>query len=353
MTTNIVSMLLEGGMTAEIPESLTVTEAEQYTLESGATLIARQSVQELHEIFEVAIVETNEAALAAYMEGNQDVMESATYGPVFEAAEKSVTQKVITFLRKLKDRVMAFFQNIFSKIMLMVNGYEKFYEKHKEELAKAKPVKDVPCMDWSDDKIETLGASTKGMAETVKEVGNVLVNKIDKIMNETRPQWKNKYAKELDRDLLTHMNNSAKNMGIARSTGAGELDLTQINKDLNLLFVKPNKVKKNIDASYVADILKDTKNAAKEVKDAQKAFNAAYDDAIKTIESITKDMDKEKASGYAQYIHKTTAHMSKMQTLLNAYISCGYRALIGRANESKALAKIIISGKVPKEKDNK
>ena len=353
MTNNIVSMLLEGGLTT--CGNLALENANQYTLESGANIIARESVQELHEIFEVAIVETNEAALAAYMEGNQDVMESATYGPVFEAAEKSVGQKILDFLRKLRDRVVAFFQNIFTKIMLAVNNYEKFYEKHKDELNKAKPVKDVPCMDWNDDRISTLAKNLKDAADTIKNIAKDACDEIKKIVAEENSAKRSFLTNKFNAGMDDAVNESAKAMGIARSAGAGELDMTQINKDMNLVFIKPEKVKKNIDGSYVANVLTKTKSAAKDVKEAQKAFNNAYNDAIKTVEAITKDMEKEKASGYSQYIHKTTSTMSKIQSLINVYASCGYRALIGRANEAKSLTKIIISGKVPedKKKDDK
>lgn len=354
MTNSIVSMLLEGniGTTGVATETLTANEAACYTLESGAGLMARQCVQELHDIFEVAVVETNEAALAAHMEGTSDVMESATYGPVFEAAEKSAGKKILEFLAKLRDRVIAFFQNIGAKIMLLVGNYEKFYEKHKDALAKAKTL-EMEVTDWNDERIAGLAAFLKKSAEDIKKFAKEFVDCTKDIMDIESEQKKNFTINKFNQTCEDAINEYAKTLGVHRSAGAGDMDTTRINADLKLIFVKPDKVKEKIDAIYIKDVLTKTKQAAKYIKDAQNAFNAAYNDAIKTIKAMTDDMERSEKKGYASYIHKGTGVLSKIQTLTNAYASNGYRALIGRANEAKTLAGYLIAGKAPKAKDDK
>lgn len=345
-TANIVSMLLEGGSTfgnlaLDMPE---------YTLESGAAMIARESCQELHEIFEVAIVETNEAALSAYMEGNEDVMESATYGPVFEAAEKSVGQKILDFLKKLKDKVAAFFIAAFNKLSLLVNNYKKFYESKKADLEKAGVLNDCPCIAWDEKRLDSLGSFITEQANNIKSEVPKFLKKIEKAVTSTdgavlkKQQWNiNSLVKECD-DWYE---------GRCKACGVKGSDLTETGKQMRALFRGADKVKRNIGAAYVADVLKNTQDGLKNIKTAQKAFNAAYGDAIKAVEQIKKEADKSQRAGYAQYVNKVVTTLSKTQNLINSYASAGYSSMIGRANEAKALTGAIISGKVPGEKKKK
>lgn len=348
-TANIVSMLLEGATYGNL-----ALDMPQYTLESGAAMIARESCQELHEIFEVAIVETNEAALSAYMEGNEDVMESATYGPVFEAAEKSVGQKILDFLKKLKDKVVSFFIAVGNKLTLLVNNYKKFYEKKKADLEKAGVLKDCPCIAWDEKRLDSLGSFITEQAGNIKSEVPKFLKKIEKavtsqdvnIMGKNIPvnQWNiNQLVKACD-DWYE---------GRCKACGIKGADLSEMGKQMRALFRGEDKIKRNIGAAYVADVLKSTQGALKDVKAAQKAFNAAYGDAIKAVEKIKQEADKSQRAGYAQYVNKVVSALSKTQNLINSYASAGYSCMIGRANEAKALTNAIISGKVPGEKKKK
>lgn len=359
MVTSIVSMLMEGGMNGfDSGSSLTLEESNNYTLEAGAALIARQSVQELHEIFEVAIVQTNEAVLGAYMEGCSDVMESATYGPIFEASEKSAGRKIMDFLIMLKDRVFAFFRNIIAKISEIFNDYEKFFKKKKDDMVEAEKergsgVRGVKVKNWNDDRIDSLSKTLQDAASTIEATADECV----KLINDAHDSIEGKGSQfiaqktKMFNDKMDKMVNKAANgFGIGSGKAAFDIETTEIQSYCQKVFERQGDRVEEITVSYVEHNLVNTKNAIKSAKDAQKKFNDAYNNAIKKIKKITDDMESDDKKGYKQFMHKATSTMSKIQTITNAYATAGYRALVGRANESKALCGVIISGKAGKRK---
>lgn len=352
MTTSIVSMLMEGGMDYSDFYGVSSVDSSKYTLESGAAIIARESVEELHEIFEVAVINTNEAVLAAYMEGNRDVMESATYSAVFEAEEKSAGQKILDFLRKLKDKVITFFRNIAAKVSLFLNDYEKFFKKKKDDILKAQnerkepAIKDVSVKDWNNTKIDNLANDLTKAAGDISEIATEVVGIVkkwaEKVSDHDTDKVRDK-SLEMCEDLVTKKVRTVASSFIP-GTGSGDFDMSRVNAELAKLFVGEKNKTITLDIKYVEGTLMNTKKEAASIKDAQKSFNKAYDEAIKTIKAITEDMERRQKRGYTAYIHKATAAMQKIQTIMNAYAGAGYRALIARANESKALCNVLISG---------
>lgn len=342
-TANIVSMLLEGGGTI----GGNVPDMPQYTMESGAALIARESTQELHEIFEVAIVETNEAALGAYLEGSEDVMESAAYGPVFEEAEKKAGNKIIEFLQNLKTKVFAFFRNILDRVTLAVNNYEKFYEKHKEALGKATPLSDCPCVAWNDKNINYVPS---GINKAAADIGN--------FASQISSAIKDMTANGVNDENITKCKNAANgfisgvlsSMGIPNPGAGKQYDATEIHNKITETLRGKDTVKKTIDAAYIKGNLEGTKKAAAEVKNAQKMFNNTYDSVIKNIKALKDMMDKSQKKGITQHLNYAVSTLSKGQNIINAYAGAGYAAIVARATEAKKLANAMIAGKVPGEK---
>lgn len=343
-TNTIVSMLLEGVMTTGSLECITENEARTYTLESGANIMARECVQELHEIFETAVVAANEAALAAYMEGTTDVMESATYGPVFEQAEKSAGQKIVDFFKKLKDRVIAFFQNIGAKIVLAVNNYDKFYEKHKTALKGANAIK-IEVLDWSDDRIDKLASTIIASADTLKSFATDAIEELNKALDaKNKPEVTATKLKKLDAAYQKSFNEVVSRCGIDKSKKAEELELVEINKIMRGVFVKPKKVEKTVGHAYIESVMKGTKKAAADIKSAQAKFNDAYKSTISMVEKAIAEMKKSGNKGNTAHLSKISSYINKMQTVINAYTSNGYRAVIGRASEAKSITLKIVSG---------
>ena len=369
MAMSIVSMLLENGFNDLTCEASAITESEanSYTLESGAALMARTCAQELHEIFEVAVVETNEAALAAYMEGCSDVMESATYGAVFESADKSAGAKILELLKKMKDRVFAFFKNISAKISALITNYDKFYENNKEKMKKAEAERSedvkVVIRDWNDNAIDNIVANLKAGSAEIGTLGEEVAG-IVKASFKSKPEDANKdQSKEiLDacyKAIKTAIVKSVDNIIPGLKDIAG-MEPSTLNAECEKFFTGKGSRVIVANTTYVESILKNTKKSLADIKTAQKEFNAAYDKAIKAIKSVTDDASIKEKAGYSAYIHKATSAMSKIQTVNNAYASAGYRAMVARANEAKALCGVIISGNAGKrdpkaktEKENK
>ena len=354
-------MLLEGASFDDYgTSSISVAEANEITLETGAAIIARKTASELHELFELSIVATNEAALAAYMEGCTDVAESATYGPVFEASEKSFGKRVIDVLLKLKDRVIAFFRDIFTKLSELLNNYDKFFNKNVEAMTKAESkrgggVKNVKVKAWNDNAIDGVSEKLNKAADIISKTASdmiLLINETYKKANDAeKSEAAHEYAnKKLNTLMDEKLATTLKSLGI--SVGAAGLDTTEINSACQKVFYGDGTRTITLTTDYCRTALVGVKKAAGEVKTAQKSFNSAYDKAISNIKGITKEMEREDAKGYTAYINKATSTISKVQTVMNAYATAGYRALIGRANEAKSLCHVVISGKPGNRKDN-
>lgn len=343
MTNSIVGTLLEGGTINGY--SSTYVNMPQYTLESGAALIARECASELHDIFEVAIVETNEAVLGAYMEGSKDVMESATYGPVFEEAEKKANNKILDFLKKLMDRVIAFFKNIGAKLSLLVNDYEKFYNKKKEDL-KGKSLKECPVINWNVDKLNMVDTVIDGAANIIGSTATKFINKINSAVKSGDDKALEKFNEEVDE----WYRGVCSTIGV--TVNGNSVDLTKLNGDLEKEF-RTGYTKLTVDASYVEAALTKAKDSAKKINAATKKFDKSYKDAIKSVKNVTDEMERKEKKGYTQYINKVVSTMSKVQSVYNTYASVGYRCIIARANEAKSIVNHIISGKIMKDKDKK
>lgn len=356
MAMSIVSMLLESGLDSlSYGSSITESEASSYTLESGAALMARKCAQELHEIFEVAVIETNEAALAAYMEGCTDVMESATYGAVFEASDNKAGNSIIEFLKKLKDRVFAFFKNIGAKISALLNNYDKFFKNNEEKMKKAEkertsPIK-VKIRNWNNTEIAAIPGNLKQSAAQISglavEIVGVLTGTMAMAVFDGNGGDKKKLVEAVDKTINDYIKSVFDELvpGLAGK----EWDNTTLNEDCTKVFVGKGNNEITADVEYVSNMLNGAKKSLGDIKTAQKEFNDAYDKAIKVVKSITENSNLKTKAGMSAYLHKATSAMSKIQTVVNAYASAGYRAMVSRSNEAKALCGVIISGKVGKK----
>lgn len=232
----------------------------------------------------------------------------------------------------------------------------------KAEKERGSGVHGVKVKAWNDKLIDSLDDRLQECTKHIDSVANDCIKAINEFhdsANSKNSDGTDKSSKAVNyimgkfnqrmEEILNET--SHKTLGIGTGKETSNIDTTKIHEYCQLMFTGgDNERTEEITVSYVEHNLVGTKKAASKVKESQKAFNKAYDDAIKKIKKITADMENKDAKGYSQYIHKATATMSKIQTLVNAYATSGYRALIGRANESKALCGVIISGKAGKRK---
>lgn len=331
---------------------LTNSEAQAYTLESGASLIAMESRAELHELFELAVIYPNNAALAAKVEGYGNVLESATYGPVFEEASKKFGQRVIDFLIKLKDRVIAFFKNIFSRLTEMCSNYDKFLEKNGAALDKAASLK-LYVRDWNDDKISAVGSTIQAQSTAIASLADLMVTEINKVVGKGTADDVKDATENFEKLLKKKVADTMAEFGF-KEDEAKSNDNTRMNERLNRFFCGRDKKMVTATGADVKKKLTGVKDTTKDIRDAQKKYEKAYKDAIKKVEQITKNMESSEAKGYNSLIDKAVAAMSKVQNVINNYATAGCRAVISRASEATAIARCLIAGKASssfKEKD--
>lgn len=130
---SLASTMLNGG---SIYGGVSVN-VSRYGHDTGAMLIATESVEELHDIFLEGFYVTEDAEVQAAMEGVD--FESSEYGAVAESASKSVIQRIKEFFKKLWEKIKAFFHNIrkyFDSIFMNAKDFAKKYEKEIKEANK-------------------------------------------------------------------------------------------------------------------------------------------------------------------------------------------------------------------------
>lgn len=324
-------------------ETLTSSEAASYTLESGAAMIAMECRTELHELLELAVFIPNEAVLAAKVEGYSDVTESATYGPVFEETEKKFGQKVIDFLVKLKDRVVAFFKNIFSRLSEFVTNYDKFLEKNKDAISKAASLK-LWMSDWQDSKIDEVATVIMNQATEISNMASKMASAISAAVSKDTAEAKKAASEAYEKSLKSDIDSVMSKFGFNAEESTGN-DMTRLNERLTRYFCGRDRKSVDVNGSYVIKRLTDVKDATKAIRDAQKKYEKAYKDAIKSVNDLTKNMTWNESKGYDSLINQTVSAISKIQNVINSYASAGTRAVIGRANESISAARCLMNGK--------
>ena len=319
---------------------ITEAEAAEYTLESGAERIAQRSREELHELFELAIIQTNEAVLGAKVEGYDNVMESATYGPVFEEAERTLGQKVIDFFKKLADRVAAFFQNLFTKLSEACHNYDKFLKEKGDALGKAKGMS-LNCIDWNDKMIDGAPAlAGQTTSKSLDDGGKLVMDSIKKLG-----------ADSADITKVVDSMESASNATVASllkafgMSGNIETDMSTLNGQMAALFRSPDKKKQNITPDLLKSRLTGVKKATDSIRSSQKTTVGTMKKLSKTAKDAVHQLNKDGVKGGSQLLSRFTSMSSKMVTINNAYCAAAIRATISRANEAQAMSRALISGK--------
>lgn len=130
---SLASTMLNGG---SIYGGVSVN-VSRYGHDTGAMLIATESVEELHDIFLEGFYVTEDAEVQAAMEGVD--FESSEYGAVAESASKSVIQRIKEFFKKLWEKIKAFFHNIrkyFDSLFMNAKDFAKKYENEIKEANK-------------------------------------------------------------------------------------------------------------------------------------------------------------------------------------------------------------------------
>lgn len=151
-------------------------DSARYGHSMGATRIAMESVEELHEIFMESFYETEQIELAAATEGVE--VAGSKFEAMLEATNKSVLQRVKDFLAKLWEKVKAFFHNVKRFIASIVMSGKDFAKKYKADIDKIKGLKDFEfeMYKYNDEKID----NPDEISDVEKEADSI----VDQILTE-------------------------------------------------------------------------------------------------------------------------------------------------------------------------
>lgn len=131
---SLARTLMNGGM---IGVSI---DPARYGHSMGATRIAMESVEELHEIFMESFYNAEQIELEAATEGVE--VAGSKFESALEANNVSVLQRIKDFLKKLWEKVKAFFHNVKRFVSSVVMSGKDFAKKYKADIGKIKGLKD-------------------------------------------------------------------------------------------------------------------------------------------------------------------------------------------------------------------
>lgn len=349
-------------------------DASKYTHDNGASRIAIESIEELHEIFIESFYNTEQAELAAATEGV--ALEGSRYEAVFEGAISDTMEKVKAFLKKLWEKVKAFFHQVKRYIDAMFMSGRDFAKKYKKDIIDAdKTLKDFSfkMFEYADEKLDTMTNEI--------DVDGVR----DKIIDEARENYDKYYTNMSSQGLTVQDAENAFNKSLeeykkkieedtlAKEMG-GEMGATCAD-DLDEAFFSywrsgatDKNDKDEIDITslrHYLDILTDSK-ALSQIDSAIKKNDRAYAKAIKTVDDMEKQfskdasnikdtddqskMDKLRLTMGSKFATVMSTGISREQSMFNKFLTSWKTALKERDTVYKQL---LIAGMTNAKKNSK
>lgn len=343
---SLANTLLNGGMAGSIS-----VDASKYSHSTGASRIAMESVAELHEIFMESFYNPEQAELAAATEGV--ALEGSQYEAVAEAAIGNAFAKIKEFLKKLWDKVKAFFHNVKRYMDAIFMSGADFVKKYAQDIRNVGPLKDFEfkMYKYDDAKIDNTGSIPEaeemmntllGDAEDGIKIFIDLADKEEKdieganaaaadTMAETRKNMdsdnvRKTVVKEMSGGKCTDPDNFDEWLfGTFRNGATGAED-------------KEDVEVKNISA--YADILKETGKLAGNLDKGAKRIDAGYAKAIKMIDGAENKLARKssKISGnVAEVLRLYSSALSIEQNYANKLLNAWKTVVKERDTTYKAL----------------
>lgn len=168
---SLANTLLNGGMYG------VSIDASKYTHSNGATRIAMESIEELHEIFMESFYNPEQAVLAAATEGV--ALEGSQYESVMEASISGAFNKIKDFLKKLLEKVKAFFHSVKRYIDSIFMSGAEFAKKYEKDIRDAGTLKDFEFKMYEYDDAKISGFAN-GVSTDVGTLVDKIINEVDK-----------------------------------------------------------------------------------------------------------------------------------------------------------------------------
>lgn len=282
---------------------------EDYSIEVGGDLIAMQEAfQDLADM-NVSYAAMNAQAVDAFVQ--EGSVEGFLTGPVMEGFLGDAKDRIIKALKSLKEKLVAFFKSAVKYFDAMFMSAKKFASKYGDEL-----------------KAKKLAGFKREMFEYklgAVPTGDAVFKDVQKVVDEfTQPSLSN-VAKGLTEDKRSFETRAMKALG--GDTGSREAFRKSIYKKLRNGATVKKEIAPNI--GEIVNALADGE-LVKDVEEAMKGCEQAFDDQIKKIEDIKSDVDSTKPG------HE---NMTKLYKNVHTYTVMGKELSMTVFNEWKSAAK--------------
>lgn len=272
----------------------------KYSHDMGATRIAMESVEELHEIFIESFYNVEQAELAAATEGVDLI--GSEYEVVAEGAIGNAFTKIKDFLKKLWDKVKAWFHNVKRYLDSLFMSGKDFVKRYKKDIDNAdRTLKDFSftMYKYDDAKLDNVSKDfdVDGMTENIIQGMLGLAAKGNKDIFWEAGKWQefeDNAKKAIDEDNLAVL--------FAKQVMPGSKVKVTSKEDLSeasFAYFRDGATSKEdkedidiTDLGHYAGILENSK-ALKEIDSMTTKVDKAYKNAIKEVDNIEKNAREE------------------------------------------------------------
>lgn len=338
---SLARTLLSGGSLG------TSIDPAKYSHDTGATRIAMESVEELHEIFIESFYNVEQAELAAATEGVDLV--GSDYEVVAEGAIGNAFTKIKEFLNKLWGKIKAWFHNVKRYLDSLFMSGREFVKKYKKDIETAdKTLKDFSftMYRYDDAKIDAVSKDLDIDAEGAK----IFNNQIVKAVQDTGSLEAYKKATEEDvlakefakstlkggkitvngREDLADASFAYFRNGATSKEDKEEIDVTDLAHYASIL--EQSKALKEID-SMATKTDKFYKTALKKVDEREKG----YKDDKKGYEDNKDDMGARYAQNQIKVCQQMSTAIARIQSMHNSHMTIWKTAIKERDTVYKQL----------------
>lgn len=263
----------------------TSIDPSKYTHDMGATRIAMESVEELHEIFIESFYNVEQAELAAATEGVELI--GSEYEVVAEGAIKDAFTKIKEFFKKLWDKVKAWFHNVkrfFDSLLLSGKEFVKRYQKDIQQADKTLKDFSYTMYDYDDARIDNFDSDmdVDTMAKIVYDEAKAVAKSVDADLD--------KFKKLTEEDVIAKnlANNFLKGARGPKVTGADDFDEAVFASFRNGATGPEDKEDIDVsDLQHYASILTNAKSLSA-LDSMGKKYDKVFKMALKEVDELEK-----------------------------------------------------------------
>lgn len=319
----------------------------RYGHEQGASVIAMESIEELHEIF-LESYNYEQADLAAATEGV--ALEGSQYEAVAEAAVKGMFAKIKEFFVKMWNKVKAFFHSVKRYIDSLVMSGKDFVKKYGKEIQKLDNIKDltVKMFEYDDDYINDIPDFNMD-SEVADQVSDVqkYIDKAETLTKDQNLDTKNsgKTISELEAKIAEYRADNVDDTIISDGTDGKCKSADDYSEFLFGLFRNGAKnsddkedrdlTKSDIEKFVSALEKSDSKGVSKYASNADKMYTKAIN-LVDKAEKKYSNASGSVASKTAELLRAFSSYVSKAQTYNNQLMNAWKSAMAERDSAYKS-----------------